>query len=763
MKRSTVCALIITALEAFGLPAYAQLGADTSRLYTLSLEDLMQVKITTASNKAEKLNKAPATIIVITAEEIQSRGYFELYDVLNDLPGFDLSRAFGDDNYYSYTRGYRKTTSDQMLLMIDGIIMNHLFNNNMNAYAQFPLQNIKQIEIVYGPASAIYGPNAFSGVINLITKKDGTSTIQTSTGQDNTSIVDLQLCKKIDDFTLNLSGRLYESNGPNLEGRTPMLKNDLFTNPYYWGDFAKTGFTGYKSPMRSNFINTSVDFKGLTVGWIGYFYESGYGSEFAGGTTLNAGTWQFKDNTVYTRYEATIDKLSSKTLFKVRRSDIPGSSAFLWRWLYPDATTFNLNPGQYYAVPNSPDTVWNNTAGTLGYTVDKNEQYAEYWQATNASYSLYQDFTYTASDKLSVNFGLKYDRRDLNRNYKINTSSVLREFVYLDTDLNRQNSLNPAPLASITFPARPDGSTIDQENHNTINDKGIYAQAQYSATDRLTLFGGVRYDQNLVWKGVTSPRLGVVFEIVPGLITKAFFGTAFLEPSARVLYGGWAGSLSNDKLVPEKMRTFEASATFTKDIFSVGLNGFYNIAPDAIGTKNKVPINLGKRRMIGIEANAKILLRNLGNVVTKLRGDVYVSYIKSDEDLSNTGNFVETGNMAPIKVKAIITGSFFNHLSLSLQNRYISQINTVATNPIRKIDASYVTDTFIQYNDILVKGLSLGVKVYNVFDANYFHPGYRAADAGETSVNNALLNTSWYNSRLPQPGRTFLFTMRLSF
>ena len=157
------------------------------------------------------------------------------------------------------------------------------------------------------------------------------------------------------------------------------------------------------------------------------------------------------------------------------------------------------------------------------------------------------------------------------------------------------------------------------------------------------------------------------------------------------------------------------------------------------------------------------MLRNLGNVVTKLRGDVYVSYIKSDEDLSNTGNFVETGNMAPIKVKAIITGSFFNHLSLSLQNRYISQINTVATNPIRKIDASYVTDTFIQYNDILVKGLSLGVKVYNVFDANYFHPGYRAADAGETSVNNALLNTSWYNSRLPQPGRTFLFTMRLSF
>src|SRR6185369_7938764 len=107
-------------------------------------------------------------------------------------------------------------------------------------------------------------------------------------------------------------------------------------------------------------------------------------------------------------------------------------------------SSFNLTPGGYYAVPNSPDTVWNNTAGTLGYTVDKNEQYAEYWQATNASYSLYQDFTYAASDKLSVNFGLKYDRRDLNRNYKINNSTATREFVYLDTDLTRQNPLNPA-------------------------------------------------------------------------------------------------------------------------------------------------------------------------------------------------------------------------------------------------------------------------------------------------------------------------------
>jgi outer membrane receptor for ferrienterochelin and colicins len=737
---------------------------DADSLFTLSLEDLMKVKVTTASNKDEELGKAPATIIVITEEEINERGYFELYDVLNDLPGFDLSRAFGDDNYYAYVRGYRKTTSDQMLLMIDGIIMNHLFNNNMNAYAQYPLQNIKQIEIVYGPASAIYGPNAFTGVINLITKKEGISSVQTTFGQNNTSNIDIHLSQKIDDFTLNFSGRLYESDGPDLEGRTPMLRNELFTNPLYWGDFANTDFTGYKSPIRSNFINTSVGYKGFSVGLINYFYESGLGTEFAGGTTLNAGTWQFKENTIYAKYEGTFDKITTKTLLKYRRSDIPGSSTFLWRWFYPDDETFSLDPEESRPVAGTTDVITNNTGGTLGYVIDRNEQYAEYWQATNASYSLFQDFTYNPNEQLVVNFGIKYDRRTLNRNYKINTNTVLREFIYLDTDVNRQNLLNPVPLKSFPFPDRPDDATIDQENHNTINDKGVYVQTQYSPSEIWTITGGLRYDYNSVWKGVFSPRIGAVIEPTSGLILKGFFGTAFLEPSARILYGGWAGSISNDKLEPEKMRTFEFSGAYTKNIFSVGLNWFYNVAPDAIGVgAGKVPINLGKRRMIGTEFYGKILLRNLGPAITKLRGDLYISQIKSEEDLGDTGDYTETGNMAPIKVKLIGTILLWNKWSLSLQNRYISEIETVSSNPIKKIDAWFVSDFFTQVNDFPIKGLSVGIKVYNIFNKDYFHPGYRAADAGEESVDNALFNTSWYNSRLPQPERTFLFNMRYKF
>ena len=746
--------------------SYGQEEISVDDLMEMSLEDLLRVEVTTASNKTELLDKAPATIIVITAEEIQERGYFELYDVLNDLPGFDLSRAFGDDNYYAYVRGYRKTTSDQMLLMIDGIIMNHLYNNNMNAYAQYPLQNIKQIEVVYGPASAIYGPNAFTGVINMITKKGEKSVVQATSGQNNTNLIDLYFSGNAESVMINLSGRLYQSEGPDLEGRTSRLEDELYTNPYFWGEFSQTDFTGYKSPIESNYLHANLEYNGLTLGAINSFYESGLGAEFAGGTALNSGTWQFKENSVYARFEKTIDNLSSKTLIRYRRSDIPGSSAFLWRWLTQGVDTVVIAPGNTMTQHglNIPNT------GTTDdvYVVDLNLQYAEYWQANNASYSFFQDFTYSRSDHLTLNFGLKYNRRILNRDYVINTTEVVNPIVYRIEDYtlesNGEDALTLPALGSIDFPDRPDDSTLDQDNHNVLIDRGIYIQGQYSPSKKLTAFAGLRYDHNSVWKEVLSPRIGVVFEPTDGLVTKVFYGTAFLEPSARILYGGWQGSLSNDQLVPEKMRTLELSGTYTNNNFSFGLNSFLNTAPDAIGQgANRVPINLGKRRMFGVEANAKYLSRSDAKLFSKFRGDLYVSYITSEEDLDDSGDFNETGNMAPIKVKLILTSYIKDQLSVSLQNRYVSEINTVSSNPLGTIDAFFVSDLFINYSNLPIKGLSLGIKVYNLLDSDYFHPGYREADAGESGTTHALLNTSWYNSRLPQPKRTFLFNFRYEF
>lgn len=685
-------------------------------IFDMSLEELMSLEIVTASNVSEKLNKAPATIIVITEQDIQDRGYMEMYDILQDLPGFDLSRAFGDDNYYLYARGYRKETSDQMLLMVDGIIMNHLFNNNMNAFLQYPMYNIKQVEVVYGPASAVYGPNAFAGVINVITKKEGSSTVFASVGKNKSNLIDLNISQKKDDLTINLTGRLYATAGHDFGNKLPFLSNKMYGDTAMWGPLSKTDFFGkYSSPIRTQYMGASVQYKGLTIGTINWFSESGYGSEYPSDKVQPAATWQFDEQTYYAKYETQVGKLTSRSLFRIRQSGLPNGSAFVERY------------------SNGVDV--------------------SYWENTNKGTSFFQDFSMAARSNVFLNFGFKYDRRVLQKGYVENYGPFIGDSVVL---------AGPYP-----FPSLPTHGNTTQHNHYIMEDRGVYMQAKWTAANGLDVYGGIRYDNNTIWKDIVSPRVGVVYEIMPNLVAKAFYGTAFLEPTPRVLYGGWKGSLSNSNLKPEKMRTFETSLTYTSGQFSNGVNFYYNTGFDAIGNNaKKQPENIGKRQMMGIEFYSKYLMNTAFGVLSKLRIDAFVSYLESKEDLKNTGDFTATGNMSPIKVRLMATAYFGDNLSISLQNRFNSVTETVATNPIKEIDSWFVTDMNITYRNLLVKGLSAGLKIYNVFDADYYHAGYRDAGAGEVAVDaagNHVESKSWYNSRLPQPARNAHIFLRFDF
>jgi outer membrane receptor for ferrienterochelin and colicins len=702
--------------------AFAQEGTvdDISEqdLFEMSLEDLMKINITSASNTEESLNRAPATIIIISAKDIEERGYIEMYDVLNDLPGFDLSRAYGDDNYYLYARGYRKETSDQMLLMVDGMSMNHLYSNNMNLFAMYPLTNVKQIEVVYGPASAIYGPNAFAGVINIITKKEGKSTVSIHYGQDNTQVADVNYLKSFEDLKISLTGRFYDTDGHDLSDRTPAIDSRLYNDTLLWGPFSNTDFMGYKSPIQSHFFSGNVNYKGLTVGFINFLYESGYGAEWPGDKVLNAKSWGFDEMTYYAKFEdelgiSTLDNpIHSKTLLKFRKSGHPSSSLFLERY----------------------------SGG-----VD-----ASYWTTTNQAVSFFQDFSYTHKDFLSVNAGVKYERRTLQGSY----AAPYGPFFPSDS------------VSDYPFPDVPDRE-ITQDNHFMMQDWGAYAQIKVSPFEQLDVIAGLRYDKNSIFGDVFNPRLGLVYEPMEGLITKFFYGQAYLEPTARILYGGWQGSLSNVDLKPERIRTFEWSAAYAKGNLSNSVNVFYNQGYDVIAGAE----NIGERRMFGAEYALKYYANDVAPFLHRLKADLYVSYLESEEDLDDGEGWKPTGNMAPIKVKTVITGYFTKNLSLSLQNRFVDEIETVESNPIDKIDAHFVMDAFVTYKNLGFDGLSLGMKVYNVFNTEYFHPGYRDASAGEDFVFNAngQLDTAnsgsqgWYNSRLPQPGTTVMFNLRLTF
>ena len=127
------------------------------------------VKVSSVSKKAEDLNKAPATVKLVTHEEIMDRGYKDLVDLLSDLPGFDISKTYSVLYANINQLGFRQENTERTLFMIDGVEENDLWLNWAYISRQFPLSNVKAVEILYGPSSTMYGPRAFIGAINVIT------------------------------------------------------------------------------------------------------------------------------------------------------------------------------------------------------------------------------------------------------------------------------------------------------------------------------------------------------------------------------------------------------------------------------------------------------------------------------------------------------------------------------------------------------------------------------------------------------------------
>lgn len=127
-------------------------------------------QVASVSKTTESLREAPATVTVITGEEIQRRGYLDLEQLLHDLPGFDVSRVNGQIYSVFYQRGYNAYENDRDLLLVDGIEQNDIAFGTAYLSRQYPLTNIDRIEIIYGPAATMYGANAYTGVISIITK-----------------------------------------------------------------------------------------------------------------------------------------------------------------------------------------------------------------------------------------------------------------------------------------------------------------------------------------------------------------------------------------------------------------------------------------------------------------------------------------------------------------------------------------------------------------------------------------------------------------
>ena len=161
--------MLVTILVSVALPAWPRQNADD--LTARSIEDLMNIQVTSVSKTEETLSRTAAAVFVISTEDIRRSGATNIPDLLRMVPGMDVSQINGNTWAIS-ARGFNARFSNELLVLVDGRpAYTETTGGVFWDVLDLPLEDIKRIEVIRGPGGSVWGANAVNGVINIITQK----------------------------------------------------------------------------------------------------------------------------------------------------------------------------------------------------------------------------------------------------------------------------------------------------------------------------------------------------------------------------------------------------------------------------------------------------------------------------------------------------------------------------------------------------------------------------------------------------------------
>ena len=282
---------LIGSLALLVLTASAVSQQAAKDLSDASLEELTNIQVYSASKHMQSASEAPASVTVVTADEIQKYGYRNLADILRSVSGFYVTY----DRDYSFVgvRGFGRLGdwNSRILVLIDG----HRINNNVLGQALLgneflvDVDMIERVEIVRGPSSSLYGANAFFAVINVITRtakevKDWELSFQTGSFGSNEGRATYG--HQFHELGVLLSGTFYDSQGQTLffpQFNTPANNNGVTSD---------TDFESYKHIM-STFTFHGFTLQGLFSTREKIVPTAYFGSAFNDPRDLNVDSHQY--------------------------------------------------------------------------------------------------------------------------------------------------------------------------------------------------------------------------------------------------------------------------------------------------------------------------------------------------------------------------------------------------------------------------------------------------------------------------------------
>lgn len=768
--------------------------------------------IMSVSKKAEKLELAPATIFVITAEDILNRGYKSLDEILDDLPGVDVAKTGGLVDKSFNQRGYRSANmNDKTMIVFDGVEDNEMYTQFAYMGKQLPVQSIKRVEMIYGPASSLYGANAFSGVINVVTK-DGADLFENkknafeetqktqytiegriNSGSNNTNALEMDGAVKLKNgIVMQLFGKYHTSDENDLSGYSDwdgkwteadfgenhysnrMTTNRTAGNSRFWDSLLNTRDPSGKY-YTYNADSSKILPTKLALEEIAQKDQQFYNTipNIPGFTNKGIDPRLFTDKTTgqYLGLKVTLGDMVLQAQLSER--DEGASPDYVDRFFAVNSQYTNWEARQQFissrytkklgdkwffyntAYYRISDFGKNSRLTTFRGFAQGNLGFADFIAGANPAWARVS--YYQQCKQFRNEFRAQFVMDDRN---DILFGAEVRNGIFQSNYLTTATS-NNAILAG-TVATEPGG------NNPAMFDMGAFVNYSYSNPQKfINVSLGGRWDKNVVAVSQTAgysqfnPRASVVY--YPGKwVFKAIYSEAIFAFPSFVKFSTSVSRVRPDELAPEKVRNLEFSA------FKSFLGNRLTI--EAVAYHSRYSNLLTTRKV-----DSKDQYANLENSETRVTGSQWVSKWKVNSDLELNMNatynhsrlhllgqgfggedsLLKTAQVADFTVFAGLGWWFLKkkayvYVATNLVGNKFTGLGTTINNAsdIQVIPGYQLINATLRYH--IKPNTSIQLMGRNLLNALFFAPGIRSASGSQSSL-------------IPQMGRTIDLALNFKF
>ena len=655
--------------------------------------------VSIATGARQPISRAPSVATVITSEDIRAIGARNLEDVLETVPGIHVSRqSLGYTPIY-VIRGIYTDFNSQVLILINGVpITNAYLGNRGTASGDMPVDNVARIEIIRGPGSALYGAEAFAGVINVITKSANDiqrTQIGATAGSFDTWDAWTQHGGKWGIFDTAIYLRAGATHG---QRETVSADAQIGLDALFG-----TNTSHAPGPMETGYRAWDLGFELSTGNW--HWRNNAQVKRDIG---HGAGIASALDQAGHTNADTFLSALSYEKSQFAPNWDLKAEASFFY---WSERSVAHLFPPGAFGGA-FPD-------GMIG-TPEKWERHTRLGLST----------FYTGFETHKPQLGAGWVHDDL---YKV------------------REGKNFSIVGGIPTPTGPVADASGSERFLDPHDRYVrylYVQDEWAFAKDWFLTAGVRHDDYSDFGGTTNPRLALVWEAAYNLTAKLLYGRAFRAPSFVELYvRNNPVASSNPNLRPETIETSEAALVWhpRKDV-QVGVSAFYYHIEDAI------------RPVVNPDPSTGFTFQNVGEQIG--RGAELEASWDVAKTLRLSGNYAvqrsidvathqDAGNAPQHHVYARADWRFAPAWALNTQVNRIAGRQR-APGDTREDIADYTTVDLTLHRGSKQNQWNLAFSIRNLLDDEVKEPTSAPATGGPASIPNDL----------PMPGRWFLLQAR---